>query len=784
MDNNGSSNGTSRLGIDALLSQLVDNPGSLNASALPEDSGKLAMVLKILEESRKLKEEERKGNEVQLEILKVLSSSNNQPRQPEQEWNAASSKPPPLMADYVSAAPDAELELLLSSATNQISSLDSLDLLAQHVGLGSTDLSLEALLNGDGNFPSSNSGFNTLQDFDMDSHIPSSVAFNGASLADGAMPNFGLYDNLDVAFPSTSSLISPDGGLSMSALLDLDSLTAAHSNLDPLISNRDIWQPSSSSASNYRKASLNASLSVSPVSQLDGSSKKKALFSDQSELIPISQPVISMITPMMFAVEGGENNAPETPLPLRPIPILPASPAEAFKNAAAHAAEKASSRRKTVEETFNCIQCGSFMGFLHLRGTQKTLETVMLLVDIKCKNCAGADSEGKDTGSSSKTRKRVRETPLVECEVCRKNLGAGSVRLAEQDSDGGVKPELQGIEVEVVCGPCGASYLFCSECGGGGKSRTGKWRPKELYSSNRKTCSLPHIRIGNAEVLYRVLEVPKELTSSVIRGVKDVFFDCLLSLYAIPSVIETPRFGSFINVRSEVESLWTRTVENAITSDLPTGLGGGKVYLTVAWIEKRHRNRGKGKNAVSKTPLPWLQKLALEGTVAPLKQEPTSPNMQEDEGSEINSPQLAGFERCYTAFAIFEWDRSHGTLFILQMAPRSIFVPSMESYGELIRRGVERVQADVRRDNAPPLEHLWCWTRAEEHSRLKVIPERLGFVPVEQYLRANPALERQWFDREGYEPLREEGVSVYATTIRDFLKLRFSGTSKKKALPK
>ncbi|KAJ3109342.1 hypothetical protein HDU96_007254 [Phlyctochytrium bullatum] len=833
-----------------------------SGNSVADDTGKLALLLKILEESRKLKEEERKGNEVQLEILKVLSTTGATSAGIQQPTTSTPSMQSiPVLHPLSALQPSPSLEMLLGATTNKqfsehhnqsaigmSSGLGSLELLGGSGSLPpdlSSELSLTALLGQHLDLQTpilSNSGgaaFPSLHDFPLGSGLnDSSTDFVGSidSMHRANSIPFNALNSLAPTFdPSSIPVTTGAGSLSMTALLDLESLMTVGAAQDSSTS-PDIWGTpyGMSPVSANRRTSSGLSASPSPMNIIDGTLKKKALFSGDSDQTPISYPVISMVTPLVFAVEQEpipEESLEDTPDNFKPPPppptarqphgvptltagaSLPASPAEAFRFAAAHAAAQASSRRKTVEEACSCIQCGAPIGFLHLRGTQKVLETVMVVIDIRCRACSGSPGEestgyssnasltGGDskstpsstpalgnTTASSKNRKRSRENPAVECEVCRKHLGSGAVRAAEEGGGGeaAATVESKGVEVEVVCEPCGVAYLFCSECGGGGKSRTGKWRPKELFSQNRKTCSLPHVRIGNAEVLYRVLEVPKELSPSLVRGVKEVFFDCLLSLYAIPSIIDTPRFGgSFVKVRSEVDSLWTRTVQDAITNDLPTGLGGGKMYLTVAWIEKKHRNKGKGKNTPSKPPVPWLQKLALEGTVAPLKQEPTSPTMNDDMGvsaggSGGESPLLAGIEKCYTAFAVFEWDKVHGSLFILQMAPRSIFSPSMESYGELIRRGVERVQADVRRDNAPPLEHLWCWTRAEEHSRLRVIPERLGFVPVEQYVRANPTVERNGFEREGYGPLKEEGVSIYATSVRDFLKLKFSQVSNKR----
>jgi hypothetical protein len=311
-----------------------------------------------------------------------------------------------------------------------------------------------------------------------------------------------------------------------------------------------------------------------------------------------------------------------------------------------------------------------------------------------------------------------------------------------------------------------------------------------------------------------VLETPKELTDIIVEGVRDVFFDCLINLYAIPSVVETERFGgSVAKIREEVESLWNRAVLKSLMGGTPNDING-KMYLIAAWIDKRHRNKGKGKHKKKeKEHVPWLNRLALEGTVAsgrpsvvPSVVAATSTAAAAAQNPELVDPyQLADAletadmvisntprqsstaviettgksesenneDRAYTAFAVMEWDRSRGSLFIMYMAPRSVFLPTLESYGELLRRGVERVQADVRRDNAPPLEHVWCWTRGggHEHARLQAIPERLGFVPVEQYVRNHPEVDRATFRRSGYEPLSEEGVEIHVTTVKDFLKL-------------
>ncbi len=96
--------------------------------------------------------------------------------------------------------------------------------------------------------------------------------------------------------------------------------------------------------------------------------------------------------------------------------------------------------------------------------------------------------------------------------------------------------------------------------------------------------------------------------------------------------------------------------------------------------------------------------------------------------------------------------------------------PVLESYGQLIRRALERVQADARRDNVAPVNHIWCWTRGET-SRLQSMPQVLGFFPKEEYLRKYPHLDRNAFSKPDYSVLQKEGVHIYAASAKTFLQM-------------
>jgi hypothetical protein len=346
-----------------------------------------------------------------------------------------------------------------------------------------------------------------------------------------------------------------------------------------------------------------------------------------------------------------------------------------------------------------------------------------------------SDSTEKLSGSEKKRKRR--ETKIVDCEVCHSTIGNGGIKSADSD-----------LKVEFVCTGCGEKYMFCSECGGGGKQRTGKWRPKELFEQGRRTCSLPHIRVGSAEIHYKVVPV-EELTSEILQGIQDVFFDCMLSLYCIPNVMTGTYYEKFGTIKREIEQLWLTSVLDVLINN---ALDGRK-YVTVAWIHKRHRNKGMGRSNTSRGIVPWLQKLGLSGIIPPPK------NKGDEESEDTN--------HCFVAFSIAEWEPLSKTIFMAQMAPRSVFLKTMEGYHDLIKHCVEFIKKDAKSEILPTPEHIWCWVKAD-HARLQTIPSRLKFVPKGDYLDLHPNLDPSIFERKGYEPLYGEGTDLYAAAVKNF----------------
>jgi hypothetical protein len=313
--------------------------------------------------------------------------------------------------------------------------------------------------------------------------------------------------------------------------------------------------------------------------------------------------------------------------------------AESRKQVIKQAAEKASNRRQTLSQQLNCQKCSGTLGTLHLRGPAKCFESKIspsFTCDL-CYQVYAFESQKKRTRTSS-----------TSCEICNSKQVYGSFNNYSEDQ------LLDNITISFTCSKCELLYQFCSECGGGGKLRTGKWRPIGLFEADRKTCNLPHIRIGSVAVNYKIYDIPRQLSDQCIEGIKDVYFDCMISLYAIPSTLETPRFQSSLGkVRDLVQINW----HNYLSQPLQNNVGNNNTYLTVASIEKRQRNQGKGiHKKKEKEEIPWLARLAKDGIVASSAKSNQVQTVMAMETVESN------INHAFVGFSIMEWMKEKGKI--------------------------------------------------------------------------------------------------------------------------
>ncbi|RKO88402.1 hypothetical protein BDK51DRAFT_39378, partial [Blyttiomyces helicus] len=233
-----------------------------------------------------------------------------------------------------------------------------------------------------------------------------------------------------------------------------------------------------------------------------------------STLSPSSSPprVSTSPTPTPSPTLSTRPLPPPEPPPPPPLPLPhPEPPAPPLRTKGQRGI------RSMTEHPAHCRRCRAFMGTVLLFGPAGKVDAPYV-IDMACAACAEVESPVVPTSQARRKRKKPegRDVPL-ECECCKDIKGMGGVRAGGGEPGRGdwVVPD---FGTEFVCAPCGAKYAFCSECGSGGKHRTGKYRPKELFLS-RRTCSLFHSRAGDlASVRTRVYTASELANEPELEG--------------------------------------------------------------------------------------------------------------------------------------------------------------------------------------------------------------------------------------------------------------------------
>ncbi|KAJ3032989.1 hypothetical protein HDV00_006872 [Rhizophlyctis rosea] len=329
------------------------------------------------------------------------------------------------------------------------------------------------------------------------------------------------------------------------------------------------------------------------------------------------------------------------------------APHSAIHQPVPHTTSTKPGKKPIVEEDAICSRCTRFLGVLLLHTSSSATSptqsptTQPYTVNIVCATCdpaacaaavsAGSQVGGLVPGSKKRGMGSRGEGDSVVCEVCKKVNGVGGVRVIERwkgwgdigPSGGGIYPPplphylphggplpgtatgtpiLSDTEpdfgVEFVCQSCRTKYALCTECGGGGKYRTGKWRPVGLFLPGRRTCRLPHVRIGSSTVTFKSFTLPDALSSTpVIRGgiLRDIGKHVPAMYYhrlAVPEVMEIPPPNSLSTweeleerVRVRCERLRELVLEESVERRY-----GLRRYFGGAWVERVSRHARKGRD--------------------------------------------------------------------------------------------------------------------------------------------------------------------------------------------
>ncbi|KAI9199317.1 uncharacterized protein BJ171DRAFT_216106 [Polychytrium aggregatum] len=202
-------------------------------------------------------------------------------------------------------------------------------------------------------------------------------------------------------------------------------------------------------------------------------------------------------------------------------------------------------------------------------------------------------------GASKRKRKYEHDQDqYFTCDVCKKAFGFGRVAIEEES----LRSKKNAVGIELVCDPCTTKYKFCSNCGGGGHWRTGKWRPAELFGYARRTCRLPHDRIGEVnEIEYVTWALPltANVQSQTITGLSSdqdfmqwqrqllleqmhgIWTDVGLLRLGQSRVMEHfESFSTFEKITERLDAMWIRDILPLLTQRKDNQKG----YLTIAFI--------------------------------------------------------------------------------------------------------------------------------------------------------------------------------------------------------
>ncbi|KAJ3382770.1 hypothetical protein HDU92_004576 [Lobulomyces angularis] len=293
------------------------------------------------------------------------------------------------------------------------------------------------------------------------------------------------------------------------------------------------------------------------------------------------------------------------------------------------------------------------------------------------------------------SRKRnYAETQIVCCDLCRKSIAKGDLKV-------------ESSSLEVICFHCVEKYKFCTECGGGGKFRGGKYRPIELFVSDKKTCSLSHLRIGTQPITFQSFTVGVN-TSKYLKlfGEFEIILrDGVCSLFAHPQIIE--KNGTKYPTFQALDD-WIKKVYFAMRTSLNVNLEDSGIlrYIIVGSI----------KNEITKKIPKKKNGINMQHSTKNLKM----------------------------SFGFFELNMNMGTLclrpFSVKMMASTVYI----TLKQMISKALEIAQIDCATNKMGIVKFVWFAVDKDNH-KLEQIFDKIGFELIDKFVKLNPTVDKAIF---------------------------------------
>ncbi|KAJ3104517.1 hypothetical protein HDU97_009130 [Phlyctochytrium planicorne] len=211
----------------------------------------------------------------------------------------------------------------------------------------------------------------------------------------------------------------------------------------------------------------------------------------------------------------GQEFMPHTTITPAPTPAAaPLPPPPYLATANVNATLPSLNLSKTAKAIkFHCDTCNIALGAMifHLGTEAKTKKGGLasaenVTIKVTCNDCevfplnsiTSSRRMAERSAAPSKKRKHkgvIGSNANINCEACSQRIGFGGAKVLDPFGRDDEASEAL-IRMEPICRNCVCNFDYCTQCGGGGTFRTGKWRPRQLFNTGRKTCNLAHERIG------------------------------------------------------------------------------------------------------------------------------------------------------------------------------------------------------------------------------------------------------------------------------------------------